>query len=149
MSACPACGVPTADGITNCPRCGASLASPANPFAERPVPPYGTVPPGANPYPPPGSYPTTTDDAALRMIAPINVSAWAVAAGYLGLVSPICLGFTGPFAILTGILALREIKRNPQVGGKVRSIVGIVFGALGTLMLIGFLVTMLLRAIGN
>ncbi len=81
------------------------------------------------------------------MIAPINVSGWAVAAGYLGLVSPICVGFTGPFAILTGVLALREIKRNPQVGGKVRAIVGIVFGIFGTLMLIGFLVTMLLRAI--
>jgi hypothetical protein len=44
------------------------------------------------------------------MLAPINVSPWAIASGYLGLLTPLC-GVTGPFALLTGILALRQIKK--------------------------------------
>jgi len=137
---CPACGAVNPPEVSRCGRCGAPLAAgPANPFADLPM--QG----GAYPYPPPGSYPPSAPgaDDGLRMLVPIGVSPWAIASGYLGLVSPICLGFTGPFAILTGILALKQIKKDPRIGGKVRSVVGIVLGALGTLMLLGFLVALI------
>lgn len=138
---CPACGAVNSPGVPRCGRCGAPLAAdaPVNPCAERPQQA------GAYPYPPPGSYPTSTPgvDDGLRMIVPIGVSPWAIAAGYLGLVSPICVGITGPLAIIAGIIALKQIKKDPRIGGKVRSIIGIVLGALGTLMLLGFLIAMI------
>ena len=58
-----------------------------------------------------------------------------MASGYLGLVSIIFLGIPGPFAIGTGVLGLRQIKRHPDLRGKVRAWVGIVFGILGTALL--------------
>ncbi|MFM7073662.1 MAG: DUF4190 domain-containing protein [Planctomycetota bacterium] len=73
------------------------------------------------------------------MLVPIGVSPWAIASGYLGLLVPLC-GVTGPFALLTGILALRQISKNPQMGGQVRAWVGIVLGLLGSLIFVFFLI---------
>ncbi len=131
---CPQCGTDSPPGASHCGRCGAVLNAP---------PVQGPVNPYASPqihYPPPGGY--SSNDEALRLVAPIGVSPWAIAAGYLGLVSPICLGVTGPFAIVCAVLAFKQINKNPKLGGKVRAIVGIIFGALGTLMLVGFLIAM-------
>lgn len=75
------------------------------------------------------------------MIVPSNRSGWAIAAGYLGLFS--VLGVAGPFAILCGVMGLREIKRNEGMGGKGRSIFGIVMGSLGTIGLAVFVVGMI------
>lgn len=108
-----------------------------NPFGDQTA---GGQPPGAYPFPPPGyPPPPTATDPALRMLAPINVSPWAIASGYLGLLTPLC-GVTGPFALLTGILALRQIKKNPQMGGHVRAWFGIVLGLLGSVILVFFLI---------
>lgn len=114
-----------------------------NPFGERP-PNAGQ--PGPYPYPPPG-YPPTATDPALRMVVPIGVSPWAIAAGYLGLLSFLC-GVTGPFALITGILALRQIKRDPQLGGHVRAWVGIVLGVFGSVGL-GFILISMLISLGR
>lgn len=114
-----------------------------NPFGDRP-PNAGQ--PGPYPYPPPG-YPPTATDPALRMVVPIGVSPWAIAAGYLGLLSFLC-GVTGPFALLTGILALRQIKRDPQLGGHVRAWVGIVLGVFGSVGL-GFVLISVLISLGR
>ncbi|MEY4178914.1 MAG: hypothetical protein RLY70_2488 [Planctomycetota bacterium] len=112
-----------------------------NPFSEHAA---GGGQPGGSRFPPPGyPPPPTAVDPALRIVVPIGVSPWAIASGYLGLLSFLC-GVTGPFALLTGILALRQIKKDPQLGGHVRAWVGIVLGTLGTLGLIGFLVALLL-----
>lgn len=111
-----------------------------NPFSDSmPAPGY---PPGY-PYPPPGYPPPPTGvDPALRMVVPIGVTPWAILSGYLGLLAFLG-GLTGPFAVLTGILALRAIRKNPQLGGSVRAWVGIALGTLGTLMFLLILVVLL------
>lgn len=112
----------------------------ANPFSDSmPAPGY---PPGY-PYPPPGYPPPPTGvDPALRMVVPIGVTPWAILSGYLGLLAFLG-GLTGPFAVLTGILALRAIRKNPQLGGSVRAWVGIFLGTFGVLLLLLILVAFL------
>jgi hypothetical protein len=74
------------------------------------------------------------DDPAMRLLLPVGLSGWAIAAGYLGLVSVLC--FPGPLALIAGILAVREISRNPKKHGMGRAILGIVMGSLGTIGLV-------------
>ena len=74
------------------------------------------------------------EDAVLRVVLPIGQSGWAIAAGYLGLFS--VLGIFAPFALLTGILALRDIAEHPKKHGKARAIFGIIMGVLGTALLL-------------
>jgi len=74
------------------------------------------------------------DDAAMRLLLPVGRSGWAIAAGYLGLFS--LLGIFAPFALLTGILALFDIRRNPKKHGLGRAWFGIVMGTLGTAVLV-------------
>jgi hypothetical protein len=80
-------------------------------------------------------------DEAVKWLIPIGRSGWAVASGYLGLLA--CFPFVGfafgILAVITGILALRHAKQNPQVGGRGRAIFGIVAGSIAGLAN-GFLV---------
>jgi hypothetical protein len=65
----------------------------------------------------------------------------AVAAGYLGLFSLLCLGpLLGIPALICGILALRR----PELGGKFRAWFGIVTGGLTILATIVLLVAIVL-----
>jgi len=73
-----------------------------------------------------------SDDPAMRLILPVGRSIYAIIAGYLGLVSVIFL--PAPLAILFGILGLRDIKKNPKLGGKGRAIFGLVMGTIFTLL---------------
>ncbi len=63
---------------------------------------------------------------AMRMVLPVGRSGWAIAAGYLGLFS--ILVVPAPFAIIAGIIAIRNIRRNPDLHGIPRAIFGIVCG---------------------
>lgn len=72
-------------------------------------------------------------DAGMRMLMPVGRSGWAIAAGYLGLIS--VLVFPAPFAVIAGILAIREMKRDPEKHGMGRAIFGLVMGGLFTLAL--------------
>ncbi len=81
---------------------------------------------------------------AERMVLPVGRPASAIAAGYLGLLSPMpippfCIG-----AIIFGIIAMKKLKGNPEFSGRGRAIFGIVMGVLFTLlygaMLVVFLV---------
>lgn len=74
---------------------------------------------------------------ATHYLLPTGRSVWAIAAGYLGLLS-ILLIFA-PFAVGAGVVALRSISRRPELGGKGRAWFGIVAGALGTAGLITLL----------
>ena len=60
-------------------------------------------------------------------------SAWAVAAGYLGLLS--LIPFVGIAAIACGVLGLRQLAAEPELGGRGRAWFGIALGTLGTLTL--------------
>lgn len=88
---------------------------------------------------------TENDDPLLRYLLPVGRSGWAIAAGYLGLFSVLCL--PAPFALLTGIVAVRDIRRNPKKTGMGRAIFGIVMGSLGTFALALFLAAVGYRAI--
>jgi len=85
--------------------------------------------------------PPKEPDAVTRMIMPVGRSGWAIAAGYLGLIS--VLFFPAPFALVIGIVAVRDIKKHPNLHGMGRAIFGIVMGGLGTaflaLVLLGLL----------
>lgn len=75
------------------------------------------------------------DDKALEWLLPINRSGLAIAAGYVGLLTfPILV--TSPVAVLLGILALGDIKRHPTKGGKGRAWFAIIYGGMGTLVLL-------------
>jgi Domain of unknown function (DUF4190) len=72
------------------------------------------------------------DDPAMRLILPVGLSGWAIASGYLGLISVLCV--PSPFALITGILAILEMQRNPKKHGMGRAIFGIVMGGIGTII---------------
>jgi hypothetical protein len=73
------------------------------------------------------------DDPALRFIVPVNTSVLAIAAGYMGLFAVLCV--PAPLALLLGILALVQLKKNPKLHGRGRAIFAIVMGAIFTLPL--------------
>ena len=106
MAFCTNCGAQMSDNAVFCVKCGAAA-------------PQKNIP---------------NSDEALRFIVPVGRSGWAIAAGYLGLLSLILP--VGIFALVTGILAVRDIKRHPGRLGLVRAWLGIVLGALTSLCLI-------------
>ncbi len=108
---CHKCGVKNDDAAIHCTACGNQIGGPPQPV-YRPV----------------------EEDPAMRLLLPVGRSGWAIAAGYLGLFS-VLLVFA-PFALLCGILAIADMKRNPKKCGWGRAIFGIVMGMLGTILLI-------------
>ena len=107
--------------------------------------PFGDRPTYQNPYAPGMTPPAAGHDPALGMVVPINTSIWAIAAGYLGLLSPIFLCLPAPIAIFCGVMALLELRRKPGMRGQVRAIVGIV---LGSLSLVGLALMILTAVVG-
>lgn len=105
-------------------------------YVAPPVPPPVPVQP-VRPAPPPQSM---GDDAMMRMLLPVGRSGWAIAAGYLGLFS--FLAVPAPLALITGILAVLDIRRNPKKHGMGRAVFGIVMGVLGTAALIAAVIVM-------
>ena len=73
----------------------------------------------------------------MRMLIPVGHSPLAIVSSYLGLFSVLIL--PAPFALITGIFALKDIKRNPQKAGKGRAIFGVVMGAVFTAVPLFFL----------
>lgn len=69
-------------------------------------------------------------DGGLQFVVPVNTSGLAIAAGYMGLISVLC--FPAPVAFILGILALRHLKKNPNMHGHARAIFAIVMGLLFT-----------------
>lgn len=111
-------------------------------------------PPGPESWPPPQGQPTpyvpmqqqttwtpqkTAGDHLLEWSIPINRSGLAVAAGYIALVSlPIVV--LGPFAVFFGILALADLRANPQRLGRGRAWFAIVYGGFSSVLLIWLIV---------
>lgn len=85
---------------------------------------------------------TVDSDGSMRHLMPgSDLSGWAIAAGYLGLISLVMI--PAPIAILCGIVAIREINREPAKRGLGRAWFGIVMGVLGTIALVCGVVAML------
>jgi hypothetical protein len=77
----------------------------------------------------------------MRMLIPVGRSGWAIASGYLGLLAvfPFIGALFGIGAVITGIVAINDIKRNPERHGMGRAIFGIIMGTLfGLAWVIGF-----------
>jgi hypothetical protein len=75
------------------------------------------------------------------MLLPVGRSGWAIAAGYLGLVSVLLL--PAPLAVACGVMAMVHMKKNPELHGMGRAIFGLVMGSLGTIVLLIVLVVLL------
>ncbi|QJW99187.1 hypothetical protein [Frigoriglobus tundricola] len=82
-------------------------------------------------------------DPALSMVVPLNTSGLAIAAGYLGLVSVLCV--PAPFALLLGLLALRHLKTHPKLDGKFRAVFAVVMGGIFTSIMLVLGVFVLLK----
>jgi hypothetical protein len=78
------------------------------------------------------------DDAAMRWLLPVGRSPWAIAAGYLGLFS--ILGVFGPFAVVAGLLGVRQIRHNERLHGMGRAVFGIVAGSVATVVYLAILI---------
>lgn len=74
------------------------------------------------------------DSDLTKYLLPTGRSGWAIAAGYLGLISILLV--PAPAALFCGVMALRDIGKNQQKSGIPRAVFGIVLGALGTIGLV-------------
>ena len=79
-----------------------------------------------------------TQDPMMRTFLPVGRSLWAIAAGYLALFSVLCI--PAPFALICGIIAVRDIKKNPKKIGMVRAWLGIVLGSIFSIALVFILI---------
>lgn len=77
-------------------------------------------------------------DAGMKYIIPVGRTGLSLAAGYLGLFAILVL--PAPFALVLGILALRELKAKPHKLGRCRAWFGTIMGGLGTLLLLFLIV---------
>ena len=80
-----------------------------------------------------------------RMMMPVGRPVSAIAAGYLGLFSFVPLfGFiAGILAVFLGVIALKEIRNNPELSGKGRAWFGIVVGIPLTILNSLFIVALI------
>jgi hypothetical protein len=118
---CPKCGASNDHNAYRCEQCQSAL---------QPAPPSPFLSAARAPQRPAGA----GDDPSMRYILPIGRSGLAIIAGYLGLLSlflPI-----GPFAIVAGVLALRDIKAHPEKLGRGRAIFALVAGGIATALLL-------------
>ena len=94
-------------------------------MANQSVPPLMHEYPRGNLQPPP-------PDETMKYLIPVNPSVWAIVAGYVGLFS--ILAIPAPFAIITGIVALKDLKKNPTKSGHVRAWFAIIIGSIFTIL---------------
>jgi hypothetical protein len=66
----------------------------------------------------------------VEVLLPVNRTPLSIAAGYAGLVAMLIV--PAPLALLLGVLALRDLRGQPAVGGRGRAWFGTIAGALGT-----------------
>tara|TARA_B100000315_G_C14284774_1_gene454685 strand:+ start:90 stop:440 length:351 start_codon:yes stop_codon:yes gene_type:complete len=113
---CPNCGSANDDNNFRCTKCGEVIQPAAQQTAT-------------------GDH---DDSAIMRMLLPVGRSGLAIAAGYAGLFA--LLVFPAPLALVLGILAIRDLRKHPTKHGMGRAIFGVVIGALGTALLLWFVV---------
>lgn len=104
---CPKCGAANGDNSFRCVACG-EIIQPLQQVQS------------AN----------MADSAVMRALLPIGRSWWAIAAGYAGLFSLLLV--PAPFALLLGVLALRDLRNHPHLYGKGRAVFALIMGGLGS-----------------
>lgn len=134
---CPYCG-----RQTNVPEEYAGQSGPCAGCARMVTIPSLTGGPGYTPAG--GPPPQLADDPAVRMLLPVGRSGLAIAAGYAGLFAVI--PFLAPIALLLGILAIRDLRKNPEKHGMGRAIFGLAMGIVFTLLLVVGLIGGLIAA---
>ncbi|MGA3068236.1 MAG: GYF domain-containing protein [Tepidisphaeraceae bacterium] len=106
-----------------------------------PIPPLPPPILGANPMLGYARQETVREESLpMRLLFPVARSGWAIAAGYLGLLSVLLV--PAPVALIVGIYAINDIREDPKKHGMGRAIFGLIMGALGTVGL--FLVPVML-----
>ena len=81
-------------------------------------------------------------DATMMFLLPVGRSGYAIAAGYLGLLSVLLI--FAPFALLFGILGVKDIMKNKDKHGLGRAIFGIIMGTICSITLVIFIITRML-----
>ena len=99
----------------------------------------GYATPASHGYPPAGM----GQDAGTRWLLPVGRSGWAIAAGYLGLLSVIPI--FAPVALILSLVAISDIRRHPHRHGMGRAIFGLVMGVIFTLVLLAGLFAYAMR----
>jgi len=74
----------------------------------------------------------------MRMLMPVGRSGLAIAAGYAGLFG--LLVAPAPLALILGLLAVRDLRKNPHKRGMGRAVFGLIIGILGTGLLVWVLI---------
>ncbi len=77
-------------------------------------------------------------DPALRALLPVGRTPLSIIAGYLGLAAIMCV--PSPIALGVGIWAVIDLKKKPGMHGMGRAVFGIVMGAIGTILMLVWLV---------
>jgi len=67
-------------------------------------------------------------DEGTKWLLPVGRSGWAIAAGYLGLLSITLI--IAPVALLFSLIAMSHLRRNPNLSGWGRAVFGLVMGGL-------------------
>jgi hypothetical protein len=83
-------------------------------------------------------------DPVVRAILPVGRTALSIVAGYLGLGALFC--FPAPFALAVGIWAVVDLKKRPGMHGMGRAVFGIVTGAVGTVLMVLWIVMQLVAS---
>ena len=82
------------------------------------------------------------DSAVARALLPVGRSGWAIAAGYLGLLSLAI--FPAPLAVILSVVAIVDIQKSKNQAhpkhGMGRAIFGLLMGILGTIILVAIFV---------
>ncbi|MBE3037454.1 MAG: DUF4190 domain-containing protein [Chloroflexi bacterium] len=122
MIVCASCGGQNPEGAATCVRCGRALGSAAG-------------------YPPPPPTAPATGGEGIAVIIPYK-NPHALMAYYFGIFAIIpCIGLLlGPAAVVLGIMGLKRAKTQPESKGKIHAWVGIICGAVFTLIYLAVLV---------
>lgn len=78
--------------------------------------------------------PPPPNDEGLGLLVPINTPVLAILASYAGLFAVLC--FPAPIALVLGVLALMQLKKDPKLSGYGRVWFAIIMGGIGTLALV-------------
>ena len=130
---CGKCGTRN-EGNAYCVKCGQPL--------ERVPPGAGRAAPGSGPVSPrvvvARPRRRDEDDPVMRMLMPVGRSGLAIAAGYAGLFG--LLIAPAPLALILGLLAVGDLRKNPHKRGMGRAVFGLIIGILGTGLLVWVLI---------